>query len=185
VLDKGSQKEGKFWMSKGSRDLLPKTLKPQLDGEQVQLVGEVDDTAKEPFLANAAALLFPIDWPEPFGLVMIEAMACGTPVIAFPSGSVREVVDDGVTGFVVKNETDAVSVIQRLGELDRREIRAHFEERFTSRRMAQEYVTCYQTLVRSNRKMDAPSRSETETISSNSRGRASHAIVDTTLDPAP
>jgi glycosyltransferase involved in cell wall biosynthesis len=137
---------------RGERGYFKNTLEPQIDGEQVRLIGEVDDTTKEPFLANAAALLFPIDWPEPFGLVMIEAMACGTPVIAFRSGSVPEVVDHGVTGFVVKDEVEAIHAIQRLGELDRRTVRAHFEERFTSRRMAQEYVSCYETLVRANPK---------------------------------
>jgi len=138
---------------RAERGYFKNTLEPQLDGEQVQLIGEVDDTSKEPFLANAAALLFPIDWPEPFGLVMIEAMACGTPVIAFPSGSVPEVVDDGVTGFVVENEVDAIRAIQRLAELDRRRVRARFEERFTSRRMAQEYVSCYEALVRAKPKL--------------------------------
>jgi glycosyltransferase involved in cell wall biosynthesis len=89
---------------------------------------------------NAAALLFPIDWPEPFGLVMIEAMACGTPVIAFKSGSVPEVIDDGITGFVVPGEEEAVEALGRLSELDRRQVRAHFEKRFTARRMAEDYL---------------------------------------------
>jgi hypothetical protein len=93
-------------------------------------------------------LLFPIDWPEPFGLVMIEAMACGTPVIAFKSGSVPEVIDDGITGFVVSGEAEAVEAIGRLSELDRRQVRTHFEKRFTSRRMAEEYVGSYNGLVR-------------------------------------
>src|SRR5215203_2486650 len=125
-------------------------LEPLIDGTRVQLSGEVNDEAKQGFLAGAAALLFPIDWPEPFGLVMIEAMACGTPVIAFRRGSVPEVVDDGVTGFVVEDEVGAVRAIQRLSHLDRRQIRARFEKRFTSRRMAQEYVRCYETLVKEN-----------------------------------
>ena len=91
--------------------------------------------------------MFPIDWPEPFGLVMIEAMACGTPVIAFRSGSVPEVVDDGITGFVVDGEAEAVRAIGRLGELDRRKIRLQFDRRFTGRRMAEEYVRHYEKLV--------------------------------------
>ena len=91
------------------------------------LVGEVDETKKQPFLADAAALLFPINWPEPFGLVMIEAMACATPVIAYRSGSVPEVVEDGVTGFIVENEEDAVRAVHELPRLDRRTIRARFE----------------------------------------------------------
>jgi len=93
------------------------------------------------------ALLFPIDWPEPFGLVMIEAMACGTPVIAYRSGSVPEVVDHGITGFVVSGEEEAIQAIGRLGELDRRRIRAQFEKRFTSRRMADEYLNHYAGLA--------------------------------------
>ncbi len=113
----------------------------------IRLIGEVDDAAKQKFLAGASALLFPIDWPEPFGLVMIEAMACGTPVIAFRSGSVAEVVDDGVTGFVVDGEAEAVQAISRLGELDRRQIRAHFVRRFTAKRMAEDYLRHYERLV--------------------------------------
>jgi glycosyltransferase involved in cell wall biosynthesis len=107
----------------------------------------VNDETKREFLAGAAALLFPIDWPEPFGLVMIEAMACGTPVIAFNSGSVPEVIDDCITGFVVPGETEAIEAIGRLSELDRRQVRTHFEKRFTARRMAEEYVRSYQALV--------------------------------------
>ena len=102
----------------------------QIDGRD-RVVGEVDDTKKQPFLAGAAALLFPIDWPEPFGLVMIEAMACGTPVIAYRSGSVPEVVEDGVTGFV-DGEAQAIEAIGRLGQLDRSEVRAVFERRFAA-----------------------------------------------------
>jgi glycosyltransferase involved in cell wall biosynthesis len=122
-------------------------LEPQIDGDQVRLIGEVDDRTKQGFLAGAAALLFPIDWPEPFGLVMIEAMACGTPVIAFRSGSVPEVVDHGITGFVVDGEAEAVQAIGRLGELDRRQVRAQFERRFTAKRMAKEYVHHYEKLA--------------------------------------
>jgi glycosyltransferase involved in cell wall biosynthesis len=125
-----------------------KAIEPQIDGNQVRLVGEVDDKTKEKFLAGAAALLFPIDWPEPFGLVMIEAMACGTPVIAFRSGSVPEVIDQGVTGFVVDDEAEAIQAIGQLGKLDRRKVRARFEERFTSGRMAAEYVRHYEALTR-------------------------------------
>jgi glycosyltransferase involved in cell wall biosynthesis len=132
---------------RGERGYFKNTLEPQIDGETVKLTGEVDDKTKEAFLAGAAALLFPIDWPEPFGLVMIEAMACGTPVIAFRSGSVPEVIDDGVTGFVVESEDDAVQAIRRLDTLDRRRVRAHFEKRFSSRRMATEYLRLYQSLT--------------------------------------
>jgi glycosyltransferase involved in cell wall biosynthesis len=122
-------------------------LERQIDGHQVQLTGEVNDQTKERFLAGAAALLFPIDWPEPFGLVMIEAMACGTPVIAYRSGSVPEVIDDGVTGFVVNGEAEAVQAVARLKELDRRKVRARFERRFTATRMAGEYVRLYESML--------------------------------------
>jgi glycosyltransferase involved in cell wall biosynthesis len=92
-------------------------------------------------------LLNPIDWPEPFGLVMIEAMACGTPVIAFNRGSVREVVDDGLTGFIVEDEEGAVGAFDRLSHLSREKIRKHFEDRFTARRMALEYLAAYRSLM--------------------------------------
>jgi glycosyltransferase involved in cell wall biosynthesis len=123
------------------------TLEPQIDGNHVRLLGEVNDVTKQEFLAGAAALLFPIDWPEPFGLVMIEAMACGTPVIAFRSGSVPEVIDDGVTGFVVDSEAEAVQAIAHLDELDRRRVRARFEQRFTAKRMAKDYCRHYEALL--------------------------------------
>lgn len=113
-----------------------KKLEPNIDGGEIQLVGEVDEIRKQPFLAGAAALLFPIGWPEPFGLVMIEAMACGTPVIAYRAGSVPEVVEDGVTGFIVDNEEQAIRAANELGRLDRRMVRARFEERFVASRMA-------------------------------------------------
>src|SRR5204863_7387111 len=109
------------------------------------------DETKQQFLAGAAGLLFPIDWPEPFGLVMIEALACGTPVIAFRSGSVPEVIDDGITGFVVSGEEEAIQAVGRLGELDRRQVRKHFEKRFTARRMAEKYVGHYERLASASR----------------------------------
>ena len=147
------------------------TLEPQIDGRQVQLTGEVNDKTKEQFLAGAAALLFPIDWPEPFGLVMIEAMACGTPVIAFRSGSVPEVIDQGLTGFIVEDEDDAVAAIRRLADLDRRTVRARFEERFSARRMAQEYVRNYKAvatppLLNENGTSTVPHHKEREPVSS-------------------
>jgi glycosyltransferase involved in cell wall biosynthesis len=112
----------------------------------VEFVGEIDERRKAEFLGNARALLFPIDWPEPFGLVSIEAMACGTPVIAFRAGSVPEVVDDGITGFVVRNVDEAVAAVKRLSELDRRKVRAVFESRFTVDRMARDYLAIYRGL---------------------------------------
>jgi glycosyltransferase involved in cell wall biosynthesis len=133
-------------MPRAERGYFNERVKPMIDGEQIRLVGEVTDRAKAGFLAHAAALLFPIDWPEPFGLVMIEAMACGTPVIAFRRGSVPEVIEDGVTGFIVDDEAEALRAIKRLAELDRRSVRYGFERRFTARRMAEDYVRHYQLL---------------------------------------
>lgn len=124
-----------------------KKLEHEIDGENIMLVGEVDEVRKQPFLAGAAALLFPIKWPEPFGLVMIEAMACGTPVIAYRSGSVPEVVEDGVTGFIVDSEEQAIEAIKQAVRLDRRRVRARFEDRFVASRMAREYESRYRELV--------------------------------------
>jgi glycosyltransferase involved in cell wall biosynthesis len=118
------------------------------EGIGVDFVGEIDEAGKNEFLGNAAALLFPICWPEPFGLVMIEAMASGTPVIAYREGSVPEIVDHGVTGFTVEtgDEKGALEAIRRLPKLDRRQIRAVFERRFTARRMAEDYLRIYRSL---------------------------------------
>jgi glycosyltransferase involved in cell wall biosynthesis len=126
-------------------------IAPQVDNRRVKLVGEVDDKAKQDFLSDAAGLLFPIDWPEPFGLVMIEAMACGTPIIAFRRGSVPEVVEDGVTGFVVETEEEAAQAVTRLNEIDRKQVRAAFETRFSARRMAENYVRHYNRLTQCKR----------------------------------
>jgi glycosyltransferase involved in cell wall biosynthesis len=132
---------------RGETRYFKEAIKPLLDGPEVQFVGEVNDQQKNDFLGNAAALLFPIDWPEPFGLVMIEAMACGTPVIAWRRGSVPEIVEDGVTGFIVDSEAEAGSAILKLASLDRARVRAGFERRFTARRMAQDYRTCFKALL--------------------------------------
>lgn len=113
----------------------------------VEFVGEIDEHRKAAFLGNASALLFPIDWPEPFGLVMIEAMACGTPVIAFRCGSVPEIVDHGVSGFVVGSLDEAVGAVERLGQLDRARVRATFEARFTAERMGHDYLDIYRRLT--------------------------------------
>jgi glycosyltransferase involved in cell wall biosynthesis len=112
----------------------------------VDYVGEIDESRKADFLGRARALLFPINWPEPFGLAMIEAMACGTPVIAFRAGSVPEVVDEGVTGFIVRNVEEAVAAVARLGELDRARVRGSFEKRFAVERMAADYLAIYRGL---------------------------------------
>jgi glycosyltransferase involved in cell wall biosynthesis len=134
---------------RGENQFFLREVKPLVDGSEVEFIGEVDDRSKAPFLQNAAALLFPIDWPEPFGLVMIEAMACGTPVIATPQGSVPEIIEDGVTGFLVNTEAEAVQAVGRIGQLDRRRVRQEFERRFTSRRMAEDYLRAYAQCRRS------------------------------------
>ncbi len=119
---------------------------PLFDGQRVEYLGEIDDSGKAAFLSGAKALLFPIDWPEPFGLVMVEAMACGCPVIAYPRGSVPEVVENGVTGYVVANEAEAAAAISRLGAVDRAGVRRRFEERWSARRMAADYLALYERL---------------------------------------
>jgi glycosyltransferase involved in cell wall biosynthesis len=126
-------------------------IRPMIErGGGVEFIGEIDDARKSAFLGNAAALLFPIDWPEPFGLVMIEAMACGTPVIAWDCGSVREVVEPGVTGFIVNSEQQAVAAVARARELDRAAIRRVFEQRFSATTMARAYLDIYRRLVPSD-----------------------------------
>ena len=122
-------------------------IKPMMNHPLVEFIGEIGDHEKSDFLSGAIGLLVPIDWPEPFGLVMIEAMACGTPVIAYNRGSVPEIIDDGKTGFIVEDEISAVSDVGRLAELDRAAIRKHFETRFTARRMALDYVNTYKAMI--------------------------------------
>ena len=122
-------------------------IKPLVDASPwVEFIGEINDSQKPEFLSGAHALLFPIDWPEPFGLVMIEAMACGTPVIAFNRGSVPEVIDNGVSGFIVQDEASAIAALKRVDELDRAMVRRTFDRRFTARRMAEDYVDLYEEL---------------------------------------
>jgi glycosyltransferase involved in cell wall biosynthesis len=109
----------------------------------VEFIGEISDREKPGFLGDATALLFPVDWPEPFGLVMIEAMACGTPVIAFRRGSVPEVLKEGTSGFIVDTVEQAAAVVEQAASLDRDMVRAEFEARFTSERMANDYLNLY------------------------------------------
>jgi glycosyltransferase involved in cell wall biosynthesis len=127
------------------------TIEPLLSQDHVEFIGEIGDPQKGEFLGNAAALVFPIAWREPFGLVMIEAMACGTPVIAFENGSVPEVIEDGVTGFIVQNENQAVAAAAKIGMLDRDRIRAEFDRRFTAQHMAQNYLKLYSRLAKARR----------------------------------
>jgi glycosyltransferase involved in cell wall biosynthesis len=134
-------------VDKADMDYFKTEIEPLLSEAHVEFVGEINEAQKPEFLSGAKALLFPIDWSEPFGLVMIESMACGTPVIAFNRGSVPEVIDHGLTGFIVEDVQGAVAAVQRLDELSRPRIRAQFEQRFSAKTMAQNYVDGYTTLV--------------------------------------
>jgi glycosyltransferase involved in cell wall biosynthesis len=131
-------------------------IKPLIQGNpDVEFIGEINDAQKPAFLSGAHALLFPINWPEPFGLVMIEAMACGTPVIAFNCGSVPEVIDPGVTGFIVNDIDQAVAAVGKIHTLDRARVRATFDRRFTARRMAEDYLDVYHELAQPTRRLRA------------------------------
>ena len=123
------------------------TIRPMIDGRNVELIGEISDAEKPDFLSGAIALLVPIDWPEPFGLVMIEAMACGTPVIAFNRGSVPEIIEHGVTGLIVEDEAEAVAALRQVADLSRAEVRRCFEHRFSAERMAEDYLALYRRLA--------------------------------------
>ena len=133
-------------ISDADRPWFEAVIRPMLSGGGVELVGEITDREKPAFLSGALGLLMPISWPEPFGLVMIEAIACGTPVVAFNRGSVSEVIEDGRTGFVVEDEAGAGAAVARLGQLSRAGVRARFDARFTARRMAEDYLAIYQRL---------------------------------------
>ena len=122
-------------------------IEPLLDGPGVEFIGEIDEHQKTEFLGEAQALLFPVDWPEPFGLSMIEAMACGTPVLAFRCGSVPEIVEDGVTGAIVDTMEEAIAALPRVIALDRKKVRRRFEQRFSATRMAKDYVGVYRSLL--------------------------------------
>jgi glycosyltransferase involved in cell wall biosynthesis len=132
------------------KDYFESVIKPLLRNSLVEFVGEIGDSEKDEFLGNAYALLFPIDWPEPFGLVMIEAMACGTPVVAYRDGAVPEVLEQGHTGFVVQRLDDAVDAVLRVPELSRRRCREVFEKRFTATRMAHDYVRIFEGAIERN-----------------------------------
>jgi len=142
-------------VDRADKDYFEDVVKPLLDDPLVEFVGEVDEKGKQDFLGNALALLFPIDWPEPFGLVMIEAMACGTPVVAFRRGSVPEVMEDGVTGFVVDTLDQAVEAVEKALSLDRRACRRVFEERFSVARMARDYLRLYAKVTKSSVRLPA------------------------------
>ena len=129
------------------KDYFERAVEPLLRSAVVEYVGEISDEEKDQFLGNAYALLFPIDWPEPFGLVMIEAMACGTPVIAYDGGAVSEVIEEGRTGFIVKEVEGATEAVRRVPELSRVRCREVFEKRFTAARMASNYLQVYERVI--------------------------------------
>jgi glycosyltransferase involved in cell wall biosynthesis len=135
-------------VDRADQDYFDELIGPMIESNPlVDFIGEIGDAEKPAFLSGAIGLLVPIDWPEPFGLVMIEAMSCGTPVIAYNRGSVAEIIDDGLTGFVVEDETSAVAAVGRLSQLSRAAIRRQFETRFTARRMALDYLAAYRSLM--------------------------------------
>lgn len=141
-------------------DYFRSEIEPLLSAPGIEFIGEIDERRKQKFLAEARGLLFPIDWPEPFGIVMIEAMACGTPVLAFGCGSVPEVIDDGITGIIVENEAEAIARAGALLALDRARVRRRFEERFTASRMAADYLRLYnrRTVTPDDRPASKPAR---------------------------
>ncbi len=134
--------------AKVDKDYFRDEILPLIDGQSVEFIGEINEREKTKFLGEAGALLFPVDWPEPFGLVMIEAMACGTPVLAFRCGSIPEVIEVGITGKAVDSEQEAVAALPGLLSYDRRAVRQRFEERFAATRMAKDYVSTYRQLLR-------------------------------------
>jgi glycosyltransferase involved in cell wall biosynthesis len=134
-------------VDKVDRAYFAEHVEPLLGHAHIDFIGEIGEADKAEFLGNALALLFPIDWPEPFGLTMIEAMACGTPIIARRRGSVPEVIEDGVSGFIVDDEAQAVAATRRLARIDRARVRRAFEQRFTARRMAEDYLNIYHGLI--------------------------------------
>jgi glycosyltransferase involved in cell wall biosynthesis len=134
-------------VDKADQEYFESVIQPLLKSPDIEFVGEIGYPEKNEFLGNAAALLFPISWPEPFGIVMIEAMACGTPVIAYPFGSIPEVVADGISGYLVSDQTSAVEAIKKVGEIDRKRVRKHFEQHFTADRMALNYLKIYERMV--------------------------------------
>jgi glycosyltransferase involved in cell wall biosynthesis len=144
-------------IAKPDREYYENVIKPLLNQDGIEFIGEIGDEEKKEFLGNAAALLFPIKWPEPFGLVMIEAMACGTPVIARLEGSVPEVVETGVSGYMIRTIEEGVAAVGKIDRLSRVRCRQFFEDRFTAERMAQDYVRLYEQLI-AERKDSEPFR---------------------------
>jgi glycosyltransferase involved in cell wall biosynthesis len=137
------------------RKYMEQVINPILGNSTAEFVGEIGETEKKEFLANAYALLFPIDWPEPFGLVIIEAMACGTPIIAYRCGSVPELIQEGITGYIVDDIEGAVQALGKIPDFDRPRCRRVFEERFSASRMAQDYLSIYRHVIKASADHDA------------------------------
>jgi glycosyltransferase involved in cell wall biosynthesis len=137
-------------VDQADKDYFERDIRPLLDDPLVEFKGEIGEKEKGAFLGGASAFLFPIDWPEPFGLVMIESLACGTPVVAFRGGSVPEVIEDGKTGFIADSLEQAIEQTRRIDVLDRRVCRECFDRRFSTRRMAENYVECYRRAIAMN-----------------------------------
>ncbi len=154
------------------RDFFERRIRPELKDPCVEFIGEITEAQKSDFLGNARALLFPVDWPEPFGVVVIESMACGTPVIAFRRGAVPEILEDGLTGFVADSVDEAVQAVARLDGLDRRQIRSRFEQRFSADRMARDYLAIYQkTALATDQNLAAESAHSAKRV----RSRGTHS----------
>lgn len=155
-------------------DYFHEVVKPLLDDPNVDYIGEISESEKSDFLGNATALLFPIDWPEPFGLVMVESLACGTPVIAYNHGSVPEIMVDGLTGYIAVGVDGAVDAVKRISRVDRHACRAYFEARFTVERMTQEYVRVYEQLLDPVREVSVSGQGDP----SRARGGLLHRVDD-------
>jgi glycosyltransferase involved in cell wall biosynthesis len=145
-------------VDRADREYYVHKIAPLLHNPYVEFIGEISEAEKNDFLGGARALLFPIDWPEPFGLVLIEAMSCGTPVVAYGRGSVKEIIKDGENGFVVDHADQAVAAVKRLSEIPRARCRRAFDERFTARRMADDYLEIYSSLVTHDAGADEPAQ---------------------------
>ena len=137
-------------IDKVDREYFENVIKPLLDDPMIEFIGEICEKDKQDFLGNALALLFPIDWPEPFGLVMIESLACGTPVIAYGNGSVPEIIDNGIDGFIVNSINSAVKAVSNIDLIDRKRCRQIFDQRFTSRLTAENYLNIYEKIIQNN-----------------------------------
>ncbi len=142
-------------VDKVDEDYFRNFIKPMLKTSLVEFIGEIGEQEKDEFLGNAYALLFPIDWPEPFGLAMIEALACGTPVIAWRCGSVPEIIEDGKTGFIVSSIDEALQAVEKISKISRKTCRETFERRFTATRMAEDYIRVYQQVIEQNYLLEA------------------------------